>query len=488
MPKPRLSEYDAIVVGSGPNGLSAAIRLAQAGRRTLVVEAAERIGGGLRCAELTRPGFLHDHCAAVHPMGALSPYWRTLALHEHGLEWIEAPVSAAHPLEDGRVALLWHGIEATAESLEQDGAAYRKLMQPFVAHADELFDDLILMRKWPRHRWATARFAWLARRSARGLARSRFDGELGRALIAGCGAHSLLPLEFTLSGAVALMFCLSSHVRAWPVVRGGSEALARALGSVFRGLGGEIVCGQRVRSLDALPSASVILFDTAPREVVAIAGDQLPAGYRRRLERYRYGPGVFKVDWALREPIPWRAAACREASTVHVGGTLDDICESESTMWSRGVSEKPFVMVCQQSHFDVSRAPAGQHTGYAYIHVPHGYREDCETTILEQIERFAPGFRDCILASHVTRPADFERGNPAFVGGSVTGGVADWRQFITRPVARIDPYSTPNPRLFLCSAATPPGGGVHGLGGWLAAESVLRRQRGTSTRALASGG
>ncbi|MEE9386894.1 MAG: NAD(P)/FAD-dependent oxidoreductase [Nannocystaceae bacterium] len=475
MSLPARFEYDAVVIGSGPNGLSAAIRLAEKGRSVLVVEGSDRVGGGMRCAELTLPGFRHDFCSAVHPMGVLSPYWRTLPLAHHGLEWRHADLSAAHPLPDGSAALLARSVDDTADSLGPDGDAYRRLMMPLLRHPQDLVDDLLLMRAWPRRPFAMARFGFSGLRSARGLARSRFGDDRARALLAGCAAHSILPLDFKLTAAVGMIFCLTAHIQNWPVVAGGTEMLAKALAGHLLALGGDIHCNRRIHDMADLPPARAYLFDTAPREVLKIAEHALPDNYRRRLRAYRYGPGVYKVDFALREPIPWRATGCQGASTVHVGGTLEELCASEAAMWSGEVSKRPFVMVCQQSHFDPARAPMGQHTGYAYIHVPNGCELNCEQRIVDQIERFAPGFRDCILATHVTQPMDLQRYNPAFVGGSVTGGVADLGQLFTRPVARLNPHTTPNPRIFLCSAATPPGGGVHGLCGFRAAETVLRR-------------
>jgi phytoene dehydrogenase-like protein len=466
---------EAVVIGSGPNGLAAAIALAQAGVSVLVVEAHPEPGGGTRSAELTLPGFVHDVCSAVHPMGILSPFFRTLPLAEHGLEWLRPRASVAHPLDDGPAVMLVRSLERTAEGLGRDGRAWTRLFGPLLDDPHALLADLMAPLRVPAHPLRMLRFGLRAALPASALARLCFREERARALFAGCAAHSILPLERLPSAAFGVIFALTAHVEDWPVARGGSQAIARALVSVLASLGGRVETGRRIDRLDELAGARVVLFETSPAELVRIAGDALPAGYRRRLGRYRYGPGVFKLDWALDGPIPWRDPACREASTVHVGGTLDEICASERAMFGGRHAERPFLILCQQSEIDATRAPAGRHTGYAYCHVPHGSTADMSDAIERQVERFAPGFRDRILARHATSPADFERANPNYRGGAVTGGVADVFQLWTRPVARLDPYATPNPRLFLCSAATPPGGGVHGQCGYWAARSALAR-------------
>jgi len=474
-----LRNPDAIVVGSGPNGLAAAVALAREGVSVLVLEAAGEIGGGTRTAELTLPGFVHDVCSAVHPMGILSPFFRSLPLREHGLEWIIPPASVAHPMPDGRALLLRHSLEETGAGLGRDAAAWSRLVRPFLGDPHGLLADLMAPLHIPGHPLRMAHFGLLGLCSANRLARLLFREDRARALFAGCAAHSIQPLTRPLTAALGLLFAITAHVESWPVARGGSQAITRALASYLEALGGHIETGCRIEKLEELPPARAVLFDTSPELLSRIAGDALPAGYRRRLARYRYGPGVFKLDWALDGPIPWQDPACLEASTVHVGGTLEEICASERDMY-RGVhSERPFLIVCQQSHFDPSRAPAGKHTGYAYCHVPHASTWDMGDAIESQIERFAPGFRDRILARHSMGPGDFERLNPNYRGGAITGGVADVFQFFTRPVARLDPYTTPNPRLFLCSASTPPGGGVHGQCGFWAAQSALRRLRRT---------
>jgi phytoene dehydrogenase-like protein len=466
---------DAVVVGSGPNGLAAAIELARAGVPVLVVEAEGEVGGGTRSAELTLPGFVHDVCSAVHPMGVLSPFFRTLPLAEHGLVWLRPRASVAHPLDDGPAPMLYRSLERTGARLGRDARAWARLVRPFLDDPHALLADAMAPLGVPAHPIAFLRFGLRAAFSANRLARLWFREHPARALFAGCAAHSILPLTQPLTAALGVMFALTAHIEDWPVASGGSRAIAGALASYLRSLGGRIETGRRIQSLGELDGARVVLFDTSPDQLVRIAGDALPAGYRRRLARYRYGPGVFKLDWALDGPIPWRDATCREASTVHVGGTLEEICASERDMYRGRHAVRPFLILCQQSEVDPSRAPAGKHTGYAYCHVPHASTVDMGEAIERQVERFAPGFRDRILARHAMGPADFERYNPNYRGGAITGGVADAFQLFTRPVARLDPYSTPNPRLFLCSAATPPGGGVHGQCGWYAARSALRR-------------
>ena len=465
---------DVVVIGSGPNGLAAAVCLARAGASVQVLEAAPTIGGGTRTAELTLPGFHHDRCAAVHPMAILSPYLRSLPLADHGLRWIQPPASVAHPLDDRPAVLLHRELEVTAAQFAGDAAAYRRLIAPFLTDPHGLLDDALAPLGLPRHPFKMLRFGWHGVRSATSLAR-RFATPEARALFAGCAGHSILPFERALSAAVGLMFLITGHVEELPVAAGGSVAIADALAGLLAASGGTITTDHRVRTLADLPAARAYVFDTSPAQLAAIAGSILPARYVRRLGRYRYGPGVFKLDWALDGPIPWRDPRCLDASTVHLGGTFEELAVAEAAVWRGEHPARPFVLLCQQSQLDPSRAPAGQHTGYAYCHVPPGSTVDCTARIEAQVERFAPGFRDRILARHVTAPADFERDNANYVGGAVTGGVADLFQLFTRPVARIDPYTTPNPRLFICSASTPPGGGVHGMCGYHAARSVLKR-------------
>jgi phytoene dehydrogenase-like protein len=471
---PAVDEPDAVIIGSGPNGLAAAVRIAQTGAKVLVLEAEPELGGGTRTAELTLPGFHHDRCSAVHPMGILSPWFRQLPLDRHGLTWLRAPVSVAHPLDGKPAVILQRGLDATSGELGADAATYRRLVGPFLDNPHGLLADALGPLGIPRHPILLARFGLRAIRSAVGLA-GRFDGEPARALLAGCAAHSILPLDRLLTGALGLMFLVTGHVEDWPVAAGGSHAITRALASLLASLGGRVETGVRVRSLADLPPARLYLFDTSPAQLDAIAAPVLPARYLRRLRRFVYGPGVFKLDWALGGPIPWTDPRCTDASTVHVGGTLEEIAAGEAAIWQGDHPERPFVLVCQQSQIDPSRAPAGQHTGYAYCHVPAGSTVDLTAAVEAQIERFAPGFRERILARHVTTTADLERDNASYVGGAISGGATDITQMFTRPVARLNPYTTPHRRILLCSASTPPGGGVHGMCGYHAAGTAIRR-------------
>jgi phytoene dehydrogenase-like protein len=469
------SDAEAIVIGSGPNGLAAAIELARAGRSVLVVEAHDEVGGGTRSAELTLPGFTHDVCSAVHPMGILSPFFRQLPLEDHGLNWVLPRASVAHPMDDREAVMLYRSLDRTADALGRDANAYRRLVGPFVDTAHELLADVMAPLRIPEHPIQMLRFGVRAAFSANRLARLCFRDEAARALLAGCAGHSVLPLTQPLTAALGLLFAITGHVEDWPVARGGSHAVTRALASYLESLGGRIETSRRVDDLAEFENARVVLFDTSPEVLRDVAGEALPEGYRRRLGRYRYGPGVFKLDWALDGPIPWSDPRCLEASTVHVGGALEEICASERDMYRGHHNDRPFLILCQQSQFDPGRAPEGKQTGYAYCHVPHGSTLDRTEVIESQIERFAPGFKDLILARHAMNTADFYRYNANYKGGAITGGVADALQLFNSPVTRLDPYSTPNPRLFICSAATPPGGGVHGQCGYWAARSALAR-------------
>ena len=469
-----LKSCDVVVVGSGPNGLAAAITLAQRGLSVLVIEGSDSIGGGVRSGELTLPGFVHDICSSVYPMAVASPFMRNLPLDKHGLAWIDPPTMLAHPLDDGTAAVLYKSVDQTAEQFGSDAQAYRQLMEPLVRSADALFADLLGPLRIPRHPLAGMRFGWRGIRSGRGLAEAYFQGERPRALFAGVAAHAVLPLESRPSAAIALMLMLAGHAQGWPLARGGAQRLSEALASYLRSLGGEIQTGRWIRSIDELPPSKAVLLDLTPRQVVAIAGHRLPGSYIRRLMRFRYGPGIFKLDWALSGPVPWTAPACRTAGTVHLGGTLEEIAISERAAFEGRYVERPYVLFAQPTVADPSRAPTGQHIAWAYCHVPHGSTEDMTAKIEAQIERFAPGFRDRILARHIMNAAAMEQHNPNYIGGDISGGVTDFTQLFTRPVARLDPYTTPNRTIYLCSSSTPPGGGVHGMCGYFAAQSVLR--------------
>ena len=473
--------YDAIVIGSGPNGLAAAVTLAQAGRRVVVFEGRETIGGGMRSAELTLPGFVHDICSAVHPLGISSPFFRTLPLAQHGLEWVQPDLPVGHPLDGDTAVFLARSIDETAATLGPDAPAYRALMAPFVEEWETIAQAILGPLTVPRvanmlrHPFILARFGLQALRSARGLAESRFRTVSARALFAGLAAHAIMPLERPVTAAFGLVLGALGHAVGWPLPRGGSQRIADALAAHFRSLGGEIVTGRFITSLDDLPPARAILCDTSPRTLLRLAGERLPAAYRRRLQSYRYGPGVFKIDWALSEPIPWQAEPCRRAGTIHLGPTFDHISRSEREATEGRHSDAPYVLVVQQSLFDDSRAPAGKHTAWAYCHVPHGSPVDMTAVIENQLARFAPGFRDTILARHTMNALEMEAYNPNYVGGDINSGVQDLRQFFTRPAPRLVPYTTPLPNLFICSSATPPGGGVHGMCGYHAAQAVLSR-------------
>ena len=441
----------------------------------LVVEAKDTIGGGARSAELTLPCYVHDVCSAIHPLAIGSPLFSTLALSEHGLEWIHPSACLAHPFDDGTAAVLERSIEATGDTLGRDASAYRKLMAPLVAHWDELARELLGPLRLPRHPLVLARFGLRAVRSAQGLAKAVFKGERALALFGGMAAHSFLRLDKPPSAAFGLVLGASGHAVGWPLPRGGSQSISDALEGYLRSIGGETVTGTEVESVDELPPARAVLLDVTPRQVIRIAGARLPAGYRRQLEGYRYGPGVFKMDWALDGPVPWKAPECARAGTVHLGGTIDEIASSERAVWEGQHPEKPLVLLAQQSLFDPSRAPEGMHTAWAYCHVPNGSRFDMTDRIEGQIERFAPGFRDRILARSVMSTEGLEEYNPNYVGGDINGGIQDFRQLFTRPTLSRVPYSTPARGIYICSSSTPPGGGVHGMCGYHAARAALRR-------------
>jgi phytoene dehydrogenase-like protein len=470
-------ELDAVVVGAGPNGLAAAIELARAGRSVLVVEAEATVGGGCRTEELTLPGFRHDVCSAIHPLAVASPFLRGIDLAGHGVEWVHPGVPLAHPLDDGTAAILDRSLDRTAEGLGSDGPAYRKLLAPTVRGGDRLLGELLGPLRIPHHPLALARFGLQAVRSAQGTARSRFQTEAGRALFAGLASHGIMPLDRSPTAAFALTLAALAHLVGWPMARGGSQAIVDAMIAELEGRGGRVETGRRVVDLRELPSARAYVLDVTPRQLLAIAGSRLPDRYARALSRYRYGPGVCKVDWALDGPIPWKAEAADQAGTVHLGGSLEELAQAEAAAWNGRHPERPFVLLAQQSLFDPTRAPAGKHTAWAYCHVPNGSTVDMTERIEAQVERFAPGFRDLVLGRHTFTAAEVERHNANYVGGDINGGVQDLGQLFTRPVARWSPYATPAKGIYLCSSSTPPGGGVHGMAGANAARKVLRDLR-----------
>jgi phytoene dehydrogenase-like protein len=466
---------DAVVVGSGPNGLAAAITVARAGCSVLVCEANATIGGGARSAELTLSGFVHDVCSAVHPLAAGSPFFKTLPLERFGLEWIQPDIPLAHPLDDGTAACLYRDVDFTAEQLPGDSRAYRRLMKPLACNWEKLADEFLQpMLHLPRHPMALAQFGIPALCPASSLAKILFKHDPARALFGGIAAHSFLPLEAIASSAFGLVLGMAGHAVGWPIPRGGSQAIANALANCLRELGGTIETNRRVENLSDLPKSRVILLDVSVWQFLRIAGQGMAAAYRRRLESFRHAPGIFKIDYALSEPIPWKAEACRRAGTIHLGGTMDEIAAAERDVAHGTIPERPFTLVAQQSLFDETRAPPGQHTLWAYCHVPFDCKIDMSDPIESQIERFAPGFRDCVLARHKMSSADLEKSNANLAGGDINGGAANLMQLIARPIFSPTPYRTPLRGVYLCSASTPPGGGVHGMCGYHAARLALR--------------
>jgi phytoene dehydrogenase-like protein len=468
---------DAIVVGAGPNGLAAAITLARAGRSVRVYEAAATAGGGTRTAELTLPGFRHDVCSTIMSLTSVSPFFQGLDLAARGVELIHPDAPIAHPLDGGRAAVLERSVTATADALGgSDGRAWRRLFGPLVRDSAKLGPEILQpVVHLPRHPLALARFGLPALRSASGLAQRRFGGETARALFAGVSAHSMLRLDRPLSASFGLVLATYAHAVGWPMVRGGSSAIADALVAELESLGGEVVTGRHVASFAELHAARSVLLDVTPRQLIAIAGDRLSPRIRRRAERFRYGSGVFKLDWALDGPVPWTAEGPRRAATVHLGGTLDEIASSEADVAAGRHPDRPYVLFVQYAPWDPSRAPAGKTTAWAYCHVPAGSSVDMTARIEAQVERFAPGFRDRILARASHGPAAMEAYDENYVGGDINGGIQDIRQLLFRPWPALDPYRLGS-GLYLCSSSTPPGGGVHGMSGMLAAQSALRHE------------
>jgi phytoene dehydrogenase-like protein len=467
---------DAVVVGSGPNGLTAAVTLAQAGLQVRVFEAADKVGGGTRTEELTLPGFRHDVCSAVHPFGVGSPALAALPLADHGLEWIHPELALAHPLLDGSAAVLARSVDETVASLGRDDRAWRRLVGPFLGRWRELAGDVLgpIAMRLPRHPVLLARFGvravWPVQLAARAFREDRT-----RMLLAGIAGHAIVPSTSPLTTSVGLMLALAAHEVGWPVARGGSQAIADSLVSYLESLGGGVETGALVTALDELPAARAYLLDVTPRDLAAIAGDRLPDRYRAQLGRYRHGPAVFKVDYALADPVPWKAEECRRAAAVHLGASLDEIGGALAAVASGRPPDPPFLIVAQPTIVDASRAPEGRHVLWAYGHVPRAWRGDLTAAIEDQIERFAPGFRDLVLARSAWGPPQLQAHNRSMIDGDIAGGAFRGLQVLFRPVVARVPYATPDPAIFLCSAATPPGPGVHGMGGYLAATVALRR-------------
>lgn len=466
--------FDAVVVGAGPNGLAAAIALARAGLSVELIEANERIGGGLSSAQLTEPGFTHDLCSAIHPLAAASPFLSDLNLEQFGLEWVQPPLPYAHPLDGGDAATAHRDVRETARRLGLGGRSWRRLFEPMLRKSPELLQDVLQpILHVPRHPLLLARFGIPALASAHLVGKLLLEGTRAPALFAGMAGHSLISLKDPGSSAIALMLGIAGHTVGWPFPRGGAQSMADALARCFQSYGGVITTGRRIQNLGELESR-IVMLDVTPRQFLSIAGTHLPPTYRRRLEAFKYGPGVFKLDYALSDPVPWSNEACRMAGTIHVGGTMEEISRSESIVSNGGHPDAPFVLAAQHSLFDDSRAPRGQHTFWAYCHVPNGSMVDMTDRIEAQIERFAPGFHDTIIRRHAAGPADLERRNENLVGGDVNGGAASLWQLFARPVLRPVPYRTPIKGVYLCSASTPPGGGVHGMCGFNAARAALK--------------
>lgn len=467
------TDFDAIVIGSGPNGLAAAITMQQQGLSVLIIEGKSEVGGGLRSAQLTLPGFTHDVCSAIHPLAISSPYLSTLPLKEHGLEYLFPDLAAAHPFDDGSAAVLAASVTETAAGLGPDQQSYLDLLQPLLHDWPDIAPDVLGPLGFPKHPFAMARFGLKALTSASFLAR-RFKSKEARGLFAGMAAHAIQPLSNIGTSAAGLILLSAAHLKGWPIPKGGSAEIANALVSYFIALGGKIETGRYIKTLTELPSAKTLLFDVTPRQLLQIAGHKFSTIYKWQLERYRYGMGVFKIDWALDEQIPFSAMAARRAGTVHLGNTLEEIAANEKYCWQGGHAEKPFVLLAQQSLCDPSRAPEGKHTAWAYCHVPAGSVKDMTEAIEQQVERFAPGFQERILARHTMNTSQMEVYNPNYIGGDINGGVIDIGQMFTRPALRSSPYRSSTRGIYICSSATPPGGGVHGMCGYHAAKRALK--------------
>ncbi len=469
--KPEKRDYDAIVVGSGPNGLAAAILMQQRGLSVLLLEGKDTIGGGLRSAELTLPGFVHDICSAIHPLAVASPFFETLPLADHGLEYIYPEIAAAHPFDNGTAAVIKNSVEETARLLGVDEQVYLNLMLPVVKDWPLIAPDVLGPLHYPEHPLAMARFGFKALTSAAYLSK-QFKTPETKALFAGMAAHAIQPLTNLATSAIALVLMASAHLKGWPIPKGGSNKIANALASYFISLGGKIETDFYVKSMEQLPSAHAVLFDVTPKQLLQIAGHKFSSIYKWQLERYRYGMGVFKMDWALDAPILFTAPECHKAGTVHLGATIQEITDSEQV--SAFPATKPFVLLAQPSIFDYTRAPDGKHTAWAYCHVPNGSQTDMTEAIENQVERFAPGFKDVILAKHSMNAVEMEEYNPNYIGGDINGGVIDIGQLFTRPALRLSPYRTSAKGIYICSSSTPPGGGVHGMCGYHAAKRALR--------------
>ncbi len=466
------------MIGSGPNGLAAAVALAQQGLAVKIFEAKDTVGGGTRTLELTEPGFKHDICSAVHPTAAGSPFFNTLPLHKFGLEWIHPDYPVAHPLEHGEAVIIEKSFENTLNRLGKDSKNYRKLFKEFVDSWKYLSRDAFGNLRVPNHPLSMMRLGWYGMFSSNLLSSSFFDLESTRAYFSGLSAHSIIPLENAFTASFGLILGTSVHSVGWPIAKGGSHSITQALADFFESLGGKIQLGTHIESLDEIPTGKPILFDLTPQQVVSIAEQQIPEKLRSRLLNYNYGPGTFKIDFALSEPVPWLNEECRKAGTLHLGGSMEEIARSEREVWQGIHSEKPYVLISQPSIFDDSRAPQGKHTLWSYCHVPNGSTETMEQQIINQIERYAPGFRDTIISASTMHAMDFEKYNPNYIGGDINGGAQNLKQLFGRPLLKWNPYKLPVKNLYICSSSTPPGGGVHGMCGFNAAKSVLKNEFG----------
>lgn len=467
-------KYDAIIIGSGPNGLSAAIRLQQMGLKTAVYEQASEPGGAVRTAEVTLPGFKHDLGSAIHPLGLASPFFQTLPLSQFNLEWIDPGIPFAHPFPDGTAHVAYRSVEETAAQFGRDADRYYSLMNNMVRDWDMIGPDLLKPLAIPSHPLAFAGFGMKALLSAKQLVNLYFKDDKTKSFFYGCAAHSTLPLTKIASASFGLVLLAIAHRFGWPFPKGGASSLSNALIAYYQSLGGNLQLNFPVLHVDELPISKTYIFDLTPRQLLKIGGTKFSWLYRKRMGSYRYGAGAFKMDWALNEPIPFLNEKCRNSATVHIGYSPDEIEVSEQNNFDNKISERPYVILAQHSVFDDQRAPAGKHTAWAYCHVPHGSQEDMTKQVEDQIERIAPGFRDVILSRTTYNTAELEAYNPNLVGGDINGGIQDLSQLFTRPIAKFSPYSTPDPRIYICSSSTPPGGGVHGMGGYNATEKVIK--------------
>lgn len=469
-----MSHYDAIIVGSGPNGIAAAIHLQQKGLKTAIFEQAADFGGSTRTKELTLPGFKHDVGAAILPMGIASPFFRTLDLQKYGLEWIYPEIPYAHPFDDGTALACYQDIERTIEQLGTDSKSYKNLFQPIVDQWDNIENSLLGPLTFPKHPISLGKFGLKALPSATQLADYFFENEKSKAFFYGSAAHSTLPLTNIASASFGLVLTAVAHKFGWPFPKGGTINFTKALVQHYESLGGEIFLNQKVEDVRSLPQAKAFLFDLTPKQLLKVKGTKFSSFYRLRMDHFNYGAGVFKMDWALSEPIPFKNEKCKKAGTVHLGFTTEEIINSEKNIHHKNITETPYVLVAQHTNFDPSRAPQGKHTAWAYCHIPNGSTEDFSEIIENQIERAAPGFKDAILATSKMNPLELQSFNPNIVGGDINGGRQDITQLFTRPIAKVSPYATPDERVYICSSSTPPGGGVHGMCGFHAAEKALK--------------